>query len=127
MKPSEPYRSSMNLRKSAGTLRRPLSSTRAGACPNKTLNSIRFSLVQWQFVPLLATSVHKFPRGDTCSGARPRAPAAGGGRRYTGALQRCDFLEVFGERDHAAARLLPVVVLVRRVVPMFGQREAEEH
>src|SRR5438132_11712385 len=52
------------------------------------------------FCPQISTS------GDTCSGARPRAPAAGGGRRYTGALQRRHFRQVVGGRDQAAPRLL---------------------
>src|SRR6266487_6370290 len=59
MKQSVPYFSSMNFRKSAGILSRPLSSTRAGACPIKTLSSI--VLVQRPFLPLFATYVHKFP------------------------------------------------------------------
>src|SRR2546428_2434493 len=59
MKQSEPYFSSMSFRKSAGTLRRPLSSTRAGACPINTLRSI--VTVQRPFLPLFSTYVHKIP------------------------------------------------------------------
>src|SRR3954453_13798296 len=59
MKQSEPYLSSMSFRKSAGTLRRPLSSTRAGAWPMSTVRSI-FRL-RSRFVPLIATAVHIFP------------------------------------------------------------------
>src|SRR5258708_21485156 len=49
----------MSFRKSAGIFSRPLSSTRAGACPIRTLSSI--VLVQRPFLPLFATYVHKFP------------------------------------------------------------------
>src|SRR5713101_3864269 len=59
MKQSVPYFSLMNFRKSAGIFSRPLSSTRAGACPIKTLRSI--VVVQRSFLPLFATSVHIFP------------------------------------------------------------------
>src|ERR1700680_714154 len=59
MKQSEPYFSSMSFRKSAGIFSRPLSSTRARACPIKTLSSI--VVVQRPFLPLFATYVHKFP------------------------------------------------------------------
>src|SRR2546430_16805765 len=59
MKQSVPYFSSMSFRKSAGIFSRPLSSTRAGACPIRTLSSI--VLVQRPFLPLFATYVHKFP------------------------------------------------------------------
>src|SRR5712692_6874245 len=59
MKQSEPYFSSMSFRKSPGIFRRPLSSTRAGACPIRTLSSI--VPIQCPFLPLFATYVHKFP------------------------------------------------------------------
>src|SRR5437762_6451379 len=59
MKQSGPYFSSMNFRKSAGIFSRPFSSTRAGACPIKTLSSI--VRLQWRFVPLFSTAVHIFP------------------------------------------------------------------
>src|ERR1700737_3194855 len=63
MKQSDPYRSSMSFRKPAGILRRPFSSTFAGACPIKTFGSIpsRFSVEQWLVLPLLSPSVHLFP------------------------------------------------------------------
>ena len=41
-------------------------------------------------------------------------------------LQVRDLVEVVRERHHAAAGLLPVEVLVRGVVAVLGQREAEE-
>src|SRR5256885_1478808 len=59
MKQSDPYFSSMSFRKSAGIFRRPLSSTRAGACPMRTLSSI--DVIQRPFLPLFPTSVHKIP------------------------------------------------------------------
>src|SRR5437879_2970654 len=59
MKQSAPYFSSMSFRKSVGIFSRPLSSTRAGACPMRTLSSI--DLVQRPFLPLFSTYVHKFP------------------------------------------------------------------
>src|SRR5581483_5716546 len=59
MKQSEPYLSSMSFRKSAGIFRRPLSSTRAGACPMSVLSSI--DVVQRRFLPLFSTYVHKIP------------------------------------------------------------------
>src|SRR5262249_19735237 len=62
MKQSAPYFSSMTLRKPAGILRRPLSSTFAGACPIRTAGSTMSSGCFYHYYPLLSTKIHGMKR-----------------------------------------------------------------
>src|SRR5436305_1325027 len=142
MKQSGPYLSSMTLRKFVGILRRPFSSTFAGACPIKTSIStvgrsrpipvtFQYPCVWTLFLPLFSTTVHKIPPPEEKKG-RASGPASKLRESFSGATvgrrparpfrkrSKCGkFLEVLCERHHPAAGLLPVVVLVRGVVAVL--------
>src|SRR5262245_50597929 len=78
------------------------------------------------------TDGRRIQRALTAAGTPPRAGGASPAGRplpragAPGSRDRAGAPEVVGEGRHAAARLTPVVVLVRGVVAVLREREAEE-